>query len=159
MDRWFGVTVSVLLLLCAGAMILSHLRAWRRLQERELDSKERDYRRRQLRRRVQTSALLGLAGVAILLGQWITAPPWVFAIWGIVLFLLGWMTVLAFADILATKYYYGRIRHQYLLEEVKLQAELRRLQGIRGNGKAGGKSRKGRGPGAKDKPQDKSSGE
>jgi hypothetical protein len=44
------------------------------------------------------------------------------------------LAVLAVADMMSTRFYFGRLKHDYLIEEARLHAELRRLQRIRGNG-------------------------
>ena len=127
------------LLLCATGLMISHLRTWRRLQQGELEAEEFDYHRRQFRRRTQTSGLLGLLAVAIFVGRLIltTGPPLLVLIFWIgVLLVLGWMALLALVDIWATKHHFGRLRQTYLIEEAKLQAELRRIRAARGNGKA-----------------------
>lgn len=115
-----------------------HLRTWRRAQQREGEAEELDYRHRQFRRRMQTSALLGILAVAIFAGQWITGPLLLaFLFWGGVLLGVGWVGLLAAADIWATKHHFDRLRQTYLIEQAKLQAQIRRIQAARGNGKAG----------------------
>lgn len=137
---WSQVLMPLLLLLCAVGLMISHVRTWRRARRQELQPDELDYRRRQYRRRMQTSAMLGLLAVAIFVGQLITgrieSKAFLLCYWGLVLLVLGWVGLLAVADILATKHHFGRLRQAYRLEQVKLQAELRRIQAARGNGEA-----------------------
>jgi len=76
----------------------------------------------------------------------------------LILVLLVWVTLLAVADIIATKYYYGRVRHRCLMEEVKLQAELRRLQAARQSGGANGQMAHHQRPEAGDKRPDANNG-
>jgi hypothetical protein len=141
-DVWSWVVVSVFLLVAAAGLMFSHVRAWRLVQQREanLDAEEFAYRRGQFRRRMQTSAMLGTLAVALLAGRWVTVPrvsATVFLVyWGIVLLLLVWLGLLAVADIVSTKYHYGRVRDEYVIEEAKLRAELQRIERIRGNGKS-----------------------
>ena len=117
----------------------SHVRTWRRVRQRGLEADDYDYRRRQYRRRMQTSAMLGLLAVAILVGQLaalrIESRIFVFVYWGGVLLVVGWVGLLAVVDMLATKHHFGRLRQTYLVEQAKLQAELRRIRAARGNGK------------------------
>ena len=140
MDIWSSLLISSFLLLCAAGLMASHVRSWRNVlrQRQGLDSREFDYRRRQFRRRMQTSAMLGLLAVAMLVGQllkWLRLPPLaIFVFWAGVLLLVAWLALLAVADIVATKHYFGRLRRDYLIEHAKLQAELRRIQRVRGNG-------------------------
>ena len=51
--------------------------------------------------------------------------------------LIGWIVALTAADLWATKVYFGRLRDRYQLEQVRLQAELRRLQTQRAAGSNG----------------------
>jgi hypothetical protein len=103
-----------------------------------LDAAEFDYRRRQFRRRMQTSAMLGLVGIGMLVGglliAWPARPWLIFTVWGGVMVLVVWLGLLAVAEIVATRYYFGRLKQDYLVEQARLQAELRRLQRIRGDG-------------------------
>lgn len=117
----------------------SHVRTWRRLRQQELGPDDYDYRRRQYRRRMQTSAMLGLLAVAILVGQLIAlrieSRVLLLSYWGGVLLVVGWVGLLAVVDMLATKHHFSRLRQGYLVEQAKLQAELRRIRAARGNGK------------------------
>jgi hypothetical protein len=83
--------------------------------------------------------MLGLLAVAILLGQWITSPPFYriapLIFWGVVGLLVLWMGLLAIADLVATHFYFRRLRDGYLVEQTRLQAELRRVQKTLSNGK------------------------
>ena len=131
--------VSLFLLLCAAGLMISHVRTWRLFRRQDVAAEELDYRRRQLRRRMQTSAMLALLAVALFAGRLIltTGPPLLALIfWVGVLLVVGWVGLLALVDIWATKHHFGRLRQTYLIEEAKLQAELRRIQAARGNGKA-----------------------
>jgi ABC-type xylose transport system permease subunit len=140
MDIWFSALVSLFLLLCAAGLMALHVRAWRRCQRQQLAARELDYRRRQFRRRMQTSALLGVLAAAIFLGSLITGPPLVMlAFWGAALLVAIWVLLLAAADVVATRFHFGRLRADYLIEQAKLQAEIRRLRALRGNGKPKGR--------------------
>jgi len=127
-----------------------HVRSWRVQRASDLDPKELDYRRRQFRRRMQTSALLALIAVALPIGVWITPirPAAGVIYWAGVLLLVAWVALLAVIDIWATKYYYGKLRDTYRIEQARLQAELRRIQSGRGNGKPRA-AYPGKGPGVK----------
>ena len=96
----------------------------------EIDSREREFRRRQYRRRMQTSAMLGVLGVAILIGQllmiWLTSRTFLVIYWSGVLLLLLWVVLLALADMAATAIYYSREKNSYAVEQARLQGELRR---------------------------------
>ena len=60
------------MLLAATALMVSHVRAWRRYRSQELADEELEYRRRQFRRRMQTSAMLGILAIAIVVGELVT---------------------------------------------------------------------------------------
>jgi sterol desaturase/sphingolipid hydroxylase (fatty acid hydroxylase superfamily) len=143
-DFWLTLAFSVLLLLAAAGLMVSHLRAWRQAQEAasETNAKEIDYRRRQLRRRVQSTAMLGGLAVALAVGNWITVGrvgPLVFAVyWGGVVLVVLWVTLLAAADIVSTKHHFGRIRDGQLIDKARLEAELRRIRSAGTNGKSPG---------------------
>jgi hypothetical protein len=126
------VLVSLLLLLGVAAMMVWHVRAWRTLQQLELDNEEFDYRRRQYRRRMQTSAMFGLLAIALgaanpLLSLF-DAAWFVITYWCVSLLLVCWIILLALVDMWATQHHFGRQQQQVLLEEAKLKAEVRSLQ-------------------------------
>jgi len=83
--------------------------------------------------------MLGLLGIGLGLGQaltlWMPSPLWVGLFWGAMLLGLVWVGLLALTDAWATKHFYGRRRHQCLVERAALEAQLRRIQEGRGNGK------------------------
>lgn len=138
MELLWSILFAAVLVLAAAGLMVWHVRAWRSAEEESLGPEERDYRRRQFRRRMQTSAMLGAIAVSLPIGVVIMrAWPKVGAFyWGGVVLLVGWLGLLALADIFATRHYYGRIRRDYTIEHARLQAELNRIQEIRGNGKA-----------------------
>ena len=55
--------------------------------------------------------------------------------WVSLLLVVALVVLLAVVDLWATKHYFGRLRQGYAIEQAKLQAELRRIQRVRGNGK------------------------
>jgi hypothetical protein len=138
MDLWSSALVSSLLVACAAGLMVWHVGAWRAAGRGQWDAAEHDYRRRQFRRRMQTSAMLGVAGAAIFVGQllvpWAGSALFTVLFWGGTVLLLLWIALLAVADIVATKYHFGRLRHDNLVEQARLQAEIRRLQAARRNG-------------------------
>jgi hypothetical protein len=132
--------VSTLFLLIAVGLVISHVRAWRAYQRQSLTGEELDYRRRQCRRRVQTSVILAVLAVAMFVGTLITfqlrSPMFTVIFWGVFLLILGWVAVLAAADMLATRRHFSRVRSDTLVERAILQAELRRIQAARSSEKA-----------------------
>lgn len=150
MDPWFSVALAVFLAACAAGLMSWHVRSWRAQRTSALDPKELDYRRRQFRRRMQTSALLALTAVALPVGVWVMSvrPGAGIIYWCGVLLLVAWVAILAVIDIWATKYFYGKLRDTYRIEQARLQTELRRIQAGRGNGKPPS-AYPGKGPGVK----------
>ncbi|MHC4399615.1 MAG: hypothetical protein ACYTG0_08040 [Planctomycetota bacterium] len=144
MEAWSSVLIGLVLCFAAGWLVDSHLRAWRNVRQRrdELDPHEWEYRLSQFNRRMQTSAILGLLGLGILVGQLIGAlgvPPLVrFLYWGAIMLLTVWLGVLAFVDFSATRRYFGRLREDFHDQKTRLQEELRRLRRLRGNGRREG---------------------
>jgi hypothetical protein len=131
MELWLTIAVGLALDATAAGLMVSHVRAWQHFEASgdAADPAERGYRRRQFRRRVETSALLGLLGLAMVVGHWAASPPWrpwAFAVyWGLVLTVVAWVALLALTDLVSTGLYFGRVRQRYL-ERVKAEGERRR---------------------------------
>jgi hypothetical protein len=127
-----SILVPALLLLAAAGLIAWHVRSWRAAGRRSTEPRELDFRRRQFRRRMQTSAALGLLAAALLAGQWLL--PWlhsrVFAVfYGLgVLGAVLWIALMALTDLMATKFHFSRQHQEYLVEQAKLRAQLRKIE-------------------------------
>ena len=134
------VSVSLFLLIASVGLIISHVRSWRAFRQQALQTEEYNYRRRQYRRRMQTSGMLGVLAVALGVGYgltiWLRSDVFIGVFWLAMMLLACWVALLALADVWATKYHFGRLRQDNLVEQVVLQAEIRRIQAVRGNGKA-----------------------
>ena len=130
--------VSLLLLSCAVGLMIWHVCSWRAAQRQQLDAKELDFRQRQFRRRMKTSATLAVLAVVLFMGEWLMVRlHWRLLglfFWGGVLLVLMWVSFMAMIDVLATQFYFARRRQDCLVEQAKLQAELRRIQ-VSGNGR------------------------
>ena len=137
-DLWSCILFSLVIVAAAACLCVWHVRVWQRLRQGPLDKAEFDYRRRQFRRRIQANAMLGLLGLSVLGGGVMMAlrlnPLAITLYWLGVIVVLGWLALLALADMLATKQHYGRIQDRYAVEQARLKVELRRLQAMRGNG-------------------------
>lgn len=120
----------IAIILLAVAMMVSHWRSWRQASS-EGDDAERSFQRRRFRRRMQTSLMLALIGVALIVGQWIPPRIWpstyVF-FWCGVAAMVFWVILLAGADFVATSTRLGRLHRQRAAEQSRLQAELIRLK-------------------------------
>jgi hypothetical protein len=134
----FILIVSLALLATSVGMMVWHVRAWRAFQQQKLDDEAFSYRRRQFRRRMQTSAMLGLLAVALSAGHflvfWMHSNWFELAYWSVTLLVACWLGLLAMADMWATKQHFTRQDDRYLVEQVRLQAELSRLRAGEGNG-------------------------
>jgi hypothetical protein len=139
MDIWSSLIISILLLLAALGLVYWHVYSWRKVQLADLATGELDFYRRQFRRRIQTSAMLGILAVLIFAGElltwWISSQIFFICYWAAALLLVIWVALLAAADIWATQYHFGKLRQKCLIEQAKLQAEIRRVKSVRGNGK------------------------
>jgi UDP-N-acetylmuramyl pentapeptide phosphotransferase/UDP-N-acetylglucosamine-1-phosphate transferase len=132
MSNLQSIFFALVLCLSSAGLIAWHVRAWKRIQQSDIDQRERNFRHRQYRRRMQTSAMLGLLGVAIFVGQLLmtlaTSQLFLVIYWCCVLALLLWMAILAVADMAATSFYYSREKNTYIAEHAKLQGELLRAR-------------------------------
>lgn len=118
--------------ICAAAtfLALAHKRAWAAIREQNPDGRDYDFHWRQYRRRVQTTAILGAVGAAIVGGQLLATytriSPWLLlTYWGVIVLLLGWMSLLAAVDFLVTRHHYARLRDSFVVEQARLRQELR----------------------------------
>ena len=120
-----------LLVIASGWMMRSHLGTWRTIRADESkEAYERNYHRRRFYRRMQTSGLLGLLGIAILIGHFITpmANVVVAVYWASVLLMVAWTLVLAFFDAISTQMHFNRIRRRNESEQALLEARRRRAE-------------------------------
>ena len=127
MNLIFSSAVSACVLLGAGGLMAWHLRGWRDVQSRALETDELRFRRRRFYRHMQTTALMGLVGAAIPFALPLTrAWPKAGVVYVVgVLATLIWIAVLALVDIWTTRFHYGRLRDRNQLEQTRLKAELR----------------------------------
>jgi hypothetical protein len=138
-DFWLSLGFALVLLLASAGLMGWHVRTWRCFRQAAQEGQEHDFRRRQFRRRMQSSAMLGLLAIAIFGGYWITSPPLpplgVLVYWGCTLLLVVWLAMLAVVDAIATRHHYAQLRDACLVEQIRLRAELQRVERARGNGK------------------------
>ena len=79
--------------------------------------------------------MIAVIGVAVILGIWVTDSVLAAVYWLGVLFVVGWMAVLAVADFVTTRMYYGRLYQDQIEERALLEAELNQIKRRGGNGK------------------------
>jgi len=83
---------------------------------RQFQRTERDFNRSQFRRRMQISAMLGLTGLLLPFGALFDDELWKLAYAAVLLALVGWMLMLALADLIATRHHFSRVREHLLSE-------------------------------------------
>ncbi len=124
-----AVLLSGFLLAVSIGLIVWHIRCWYAATRRGLTGSELDFVWRQFRRRMQASVMVAMLSVLIFVGAFIenAGVPLGLTVVGI-LILTIWVVLLALADMVATRQYYGRIQSKDLVEKAKLQAELWHLK-------------------------------
>ncbi len=129
----FSLETSLFALLrFAGSVLLVrwHWVVWQTATGDELDDQYRKFLHDQCRRRVQASGMIGLIGVAMFIGQFLSRWPLVNVFyWTGVLLLALWVILLATADLLITRNYLGRVRRDQLLDAMRYYAEQHRNDG------------------------------
>lgn len=139
-ESWGAFAAGGFLVLLGAGMMFAHHRAWSRQrgQDEETEPDRQHYFRR-YRRRMQTSGLILLLGLMVGLSPLIIpdpkqAPRLFGAWWLSALLVAGWIILLAFGDMLATRAHsqvaLSRIRLRQLELEQKL-ANLHRRDGDR----------------------------
>jgi hypothetical protein len=143
-----SLVVAALLLILAAGLVQLHLRAWHKAQQAPSPERDMKFAWRQCRRRLQTSVMIGLVGVGILVAPLVDDDPMLLLlVWGAVLALLAWVVLLALADMLDTRQFFGRERRENLAEQVRLQHELRKRPEFNGSAAAKDEGEPGPAPG------------
>jgi hypothetical protein len=125
---------GLFLLVISTVLVFAHLRVWRAEQSFPEADEYREFAWRKFRRRMQASIMIGIAGVAILASAWLPDKPLVqLTYWAAVVILVAWIALLACADLLATRHYFGQAQLDHVVEHARLRAQLRRHQ-HEGNG-------------------------
>ena len=128
------ISFSLLLLATSLGLMWLHWRTWRTLRDLPLSEEDTEFSWRQFRRRMQTSAMIGIVGLAIFAGLWVQPTLWIVFYWLGVILLVGWVGLLAVADIVSTRLHYSRLHRQQLAEQSGLRNKLRHLQRSETNG-------------------------
>jgi hypothetical protein len=130
--------VPLAIVALSGALIVRHIRQWRAEQAGDHDAGERRYHRGRFRRRMQSSAMMLLAGAAMHVGQLIPRerPALYVYFWCGVAVLVLWFMALALADILSTRLHVARLVHRRTVEEAALRAALARARAAKDHGQA-----------------------
>jgi hypothetical protein len=137
-EDWSDWLFPLFVLVSAAGLMIWHVWAWRWSQRQDLGPKERGFRWRQFRRRIQTSAMLAVLAVVLFIESWVASPVFKLAMGVGMLVLVCWLAALAVADFVATRHHLSRLQDGNLVEQVKLEAEAKRLRSLQGNGKPRG---------------------
>ena len=105
-----AITAGVGLIVVGLSFLRWNVREWQAAKNSDLhDDHDRQHYYKRFRRRVQTSSLLIFVGVLIPIGDWLIERgknPLVATIfWSVVLLLVLWIMLLAFADMVSTRSY------------------------------------------------------
>lgn len=137
-EDWSDWLFPLFVAVSAVGLMAWHVWTWRWSRRQDFGPKERKFRWRQFRRRIQTSAMLGFLAVVLFVESWVASPVFKLALGVGMLVLVVWLAALAVSDFVATRHHLSRLRDGYLVEQVKLEAEARRLRSLQGNGKPRG---------------------
>ncbi|MBC8116678.1 MAG: hypothetical protein H7062_19970 [Candidatus Saccharimonas sp.] len=136
------IAADTLPALIAGALLLGFaiVSAWLQIRHRralspflEEDDLARTYADRQLRRRLQVSAMLGIVGILIPLGDQLEPffrgrPGLFFVYWMAVLILVAWTVLMALGDWMSSAAYSSLANIQLRVERSRLEEEVRRYR-------------------------------
>ncbi len=127
---WVFVVPGALILMSVS-LVWWHFHQWERFRHELTEPRDKDYYRRRLRRRVQTSGMVGVLGVVMILGLLVPGHqfPWLYVfIWIGALLLLAWIVLLALADWVASYQYHTQLRNDLLVNRAVLEAQVRRAR-------------------------------
>ena len=119
---------GLFLVVISAALLWWHTNNWRVAKSRIEKDSDRLHAWRQFRRRVQASSMLGVVGVAVVLGQYIPISPMALIYWFIVVLVVLWIILLALADLVSTHLYLEEIRRDTIVEQTLLREEMRQLR-------------------------------
>jgi hypothetical protein len=132
---WFTILFGLFLLAFSAIMLVRNRAAWRAAQAADMEEREREFLNRQYRRRRQAAASISIVGLAIMLSVWVTDTKTAAVYWLGVLLIVCWITLLAVADLIATRMHYGRLLQDQQNERTALEAELNQIKRRESNGK------------------------
>ena len=119
--------LAALLVVISLTMLWAHWQGWRTTSKSQ-DEEHRRFWSRQYQRRMQTSAGIGLLGLAMFCGRFVERPDLFGLYWLGVLLLLLWLAISAMWDIWATRSHFARLRKKNRVEEALLQSRLQKIK-------------------------------
>ncbi len=129
------IAFSLILIAIALGLLGLHRRTWLAARQRELGERDLQFARRQYGRRAQTSGLIIVVALVMLGSLWVKRPLPTLLLWSGVTLLVLWICGLAATDWWHTRAYFDRVRDEQIAEGAVIEAELRRLQRHRSNGR------------------------
>jgi amino acid permease len=140
-NPWIAPLVGGVVAVIGLLMLRHHVLRWR-MQKNDpaLDPGERQHYYSRYRRRMQTSGLLVLVGILVLIGDlpfipWQNAPGWFAVYWGGVLCLVVWVILQALGDMASTKAHSRASLSRIRREQRELEQKLAELKSRRSNGR------------------------
>jgi len=122
-------------LIAASALLIAlHRRSLRDARRDGADSADGQFAHRQFRRRVTTSALLGLVGVAMIVGYWLPASIVSVYFWGVVMLVVLIIMILAVIDLLKTRRHYAELQQANRRRQGELESQIDQMRTARSNG-------------------------
>jgi hypothetical protein len=123
------LATAIALIFLATALVARHVKHWKNVKSDEkINASEKLFARRQCRRRVQSSAMLGLLPIGILVEPWIEPPMGKLALGLSMLMLLGWLLILVGVDFVLAHFHYRRLHQQCLSQQIQLHQDVIRLK-------------------------------
>jgi len=95
---WTSIVFGLLLITGSAFLFVRNQLAWRATRTSQHDAIELEFLQRQYRRRTQANIIMGIVGVAVIVGIWLTNTIVAAFFWMAVILIVGWMALLAIAD-------------------------------------------------------------
>jgi len=122
-----NIPVGASLLTLALLMNYRHVAVWKAARDQPADAPQQRYLWRQCRRRVLASSLIGMVGVAVMLGTWLTGTIAAAVYWSAVVSVVIWTVYLAVADVRDSQRYFAREKQGQREEYEALRSEMKQI--------------------------------
>jgi hypothetical protein len=138
-NQFLAVAVGIGVFAIGVAFLIAHVRSWR-LQRHDPALSQADLERyyRRYRRRMQTSGMIAALGVLLAVGDQLPIlqrrPLLAGLYWTAVLALVGWVTLLGMADLLATRAHSRIALSEVRQKQRELENQIEEIRRSRANG-------------------------
>ena len=129
-----SVVFGLVLLAISAGLVIWNVMSGRNSERQEQDEAIRRHEQSVMRRRVRTSVAIGLVGLAVIGGTWVSNPLSAALYWLGVLFAVLWITYSALADMVSSRSFYRNMHTQQLVKNAALRAQIEQLRRRQGNG-------------------------